>query len=217
MNLSLQAKILRILQEKSFERLGGNETVDVDVRIISATNKDLEREVQQASFREDLYYRLSVFPIHLPALRDRMEDIPMLARHFLKKSSSEEGKEIAGFTQRALDRLISFDYPGNVRQLENIISHAVVVCTGRNIDISDLPPYLRHGGGQNPDTFVPFSERGANGSTTKVVPLKKLEDLAIHNALEVCGGNVSQAARLLGVSRATIYRKVGKKKEEADD
>ncbi len=217
MNLSLQAKILRVLQEKSFERLGGNETVDVDVRIVSATNKDLEREVQRDSFREDLYYRLSVFPIHLPPLRDRKEDIPMLARHFLKKSGSDEGKEIAGFTQRALDRLISFDYPGNVRQLENIVSHAVVVCTGKKIDISDLPPYLRRGGGQVSDTTVPLFEGGTDGATTRVIPLKRLEDMAIANALEVCNGNVSLAARMLGVSRATIYRKVGRKKEEPDD
>lgn len=208
MNLALQSKILRVLQEKSFERIGGNDTINVDVRIISATNKDLEAEVAAGRFREDLYYRLSVFPIHLPPLRERREDVPMLARHFLTKSAEEEGKEIEGFTQRALDRMVAFDFPGNVRQLENIISHAAVVCTGNKLDIPDLPAYLRKG----PAGTGPLAFQGDLGLTTgggEIRPLKEVEDMAIKNALEACNNNVSLAARLLGVSRATIYRKVG--------
>lgn len=207
MNLALQSKILRVLQERSFERIGGNETISVDVRIISATNKDLEKEVAEARFREDLYYRLSVFPIHLPPLRERREDVPMLARHFVDKFAEEEGKEISGFTQRSLDRLVSFDYPGNVRQLENIISHAAVVCTGPKIDLPDLPPYLRKGAGGS--EALAFLDGHLDGAAAPVRPLKVVEEMAIRNALSACQNNVSLAARLLGVSRATIYRKIG--------
>jgi len=210
MELSLQAKILRVLQEMSFERLGGSETVEVDVRIVSATNKVLEEEVKSGNFREDLFYRLSVFPVNLPPLRRRKEDVPMLAQHFLKRFAGDEGKRIEGFTQGVVDRLMRYDYPGNVRQLENIIAHAVVVCGGNRIDISDLPPYLKGG---HDSSLPPLLSIGATGSESlfpdnRVVPLREIEDRAIQHALKVCKGNVSLAAKQLGVSRATIYRKV---------
>jgi len=209
MNLALQAKILRVLQEKSFERLGGNDTLNVDVRVISATNKDLELEVATGRFREDLYYRLSVFPVLLPPLRERRDDIPILAQHFLKRFGEEERKPIEGITRRAMDLLTAFNYPGNVRQLENVISHAVVVCSGTRVDIGDLPPYLRGDEGPGGLGFPagrPMADFGEQ-LTQRVVPLRELEELAIRKAVEACDGNISQAARLLQVSRATIYRK----------
>jgi DNA-binding NtrC family response regulator len=210
MNLALQAKILRVLQEREFERLGGRDTIRVDVRIVSATNRDLEVAVRNGLFREDLFYRLSVFPVDLPPLRERREDIPLLTEHFLKQYAREEGRDIAGVTPRALDRLSGFNYPGNVRQLENIISHAVVVCSGSKIDIGDLPPYLR---GSDHPSLMARTEGGVHNllderSGLQIIPLHKLELIAIEKAIEACSGNVSLAARLLGVSRATIYRKL---------
>ena len=238
MNLALQAKILRVLQEKSFERLGGNDTVHVDVRIVSATNKDLEAAVHNGSFREDLYYRLAVFPIDLPPLRERREDIPILAGHFLQRFRKEEGKAVDGFTQRVMDRLVGFNYPGNVRQLENIISHAVVVVSGSKVDLPDLPAYLRkwEQPGTNPASERGYGEDEANpglgfaklpggpgvppvsaamgGAGRPIITLKQLEIIAIKQAVEACNGNVSRAARMLDISRATIYRKLRELEEE---
>jgi len=215
MNLALQSKLLRVLQEKSFERLGGNEQIQVDVRILSATNRDLEKEVANGKFREDLYYRLSVFPIHIPPLRDRREDIPVLAQHFILKFAAEEGKEISGLTQRALDRLMAFNFPGNVRQIENAISHAVVVSKGPRIDIADLPPYLRHPTKAAADSVPNFfdSAAAAADGTPSILPLDAVEEMAIQNAISACNGNVSLAAKLLGISRATIYRKTKQQEE----
>lgn len=216
MNLSLQAKILRVLQEKSFERLGGRDTIHVDVRIVSATNRNLEAAVPLGEFREDLYYRLSVFPIDLPPLRHRMEDVDILAEHFLQRFAHEENKRVEGFTRRAMERLNTFHYPGNVRQLENIVSHAVVVATGTKIDAVDLPPYLRGGeyglagSGGAPD--APASLEGLLSRC--VLPLHRLEALAIRKGIEACNGNVSLAARMLEISRATIYRKLKEAEEE---
>jgi DNA-binding NtrC family response regulator len=214
MNLPLQAKILRILQEKSFERLGGNESVEVDVRIISATNRDLEKDVRDGRFREDLYYRLAVFPIVVPPLRDRREDIPILAQHFTLKFAAEENKPILGLSQRALDRLSAFDFPGNVRQLENAISHAVVVCNSAYLDVNDLPPYLRRTARPAIGAFTvgeapPFSPDGS----AEFMSLSTIEEMAIKNAIQACNGNMSRAARMLGISRATIYRKYKGKEE----
>jgi two-component system response regulator AtoC len=214
MNLALQAKILRVLQEKSFERLGGRETIHVDVRIISATNRDLEEAVAADLFREDLFYRLSVFPVDLPPLRQRMEDVEILAEAFLQRFAQEENRTFDGFTQRALERLSTFHYPGNVRQLENIVSHAVVVATGSKIDITDLPAYLRRA-----DHTHSF-DQGAGAATLeellsrRVMPLHRLEALAIRKAIEACNGNVSKASRMLQLSRATIYRKLKEMDEE---
>ncbi len=208
MKLSLQAKLLRVLQEKSFQRLGGNETVNVDVRILSATNKNLEKEVANNRFREDLYYRLAVFPVQLPPLRERPEDIPMLADHFLRKFAQDEDKQISGFTPRALQRLMEFDYPGNVRQLENIISHTVVVCNGDRIDISDMPRYLW---AEQRSQLRPATEQFITSPIfpdfNSITPLKELESAAIDRAIELCKGNYSLAAERLGISRATLYRR----------
>ncbi|MBM4388719.1 MAG: sigma-54-dependent Fis family transcriptional regulator, partial [Deltaproteobacteria bacterium] len=139
MGKPLQAKLLRVLQERSFERLGGNELITVDARVVSATNKNLYEEVQKGTFREDLYYRISVFPVYLPPLREREGDIELLAHYFRDKFNKAEGKTIKGITERAMGALKSHKFPGNVRELENIISHAVLVCKSDEIDIYDLP------------------------------------------------------------------------------
>lgn len=206
MEPALQAKLLRVLQEKTFERLGGNETIQVDVRIITATNKDLSEEVKKGTFRQDLYYRLSVFPIRIPPLRERREDIPILASHFARKLASDEGREPRDITPRAMARLMACDYPGNVRQLENVISHAVVVSAGQSIDIGDLPEDFLRESSEHGRTAV--SGEGTEHSLfgNEVIPLKVLEDMAIRHALSRTQGNVSLAARLLGVSRVTLHR-----------
>lgn len=210
MELALQAKLLRVLQEKSFQRLGGNETIHVDVRILSATNKNLEKEVANNRFREDLYYRLAVFPVHLPPLRERPEDIPLLADHFLRKFAKDEDKVVEGFTPRALQRLMEFDYPGNVRQLENIISHTVVVTSGPRIDISDMPRYLwadqRSTLRIEPNSTSPTTSPFFPDPNT-ILPLEDLEEMAIERAITICKGNLSEAAQRLGISRATLYRR----------
>lgn len=216
MNLALQAKILRVLQEKSFERLGGAETIQVDVRIISATNCNLEEAVRSGSFREDLFYRLSVFPVDLPPLRKRMEDVELLAEHFLQRFAEEENKQIEGFTRRAMERLTSYSYPGNVRQLENVVAHAVVVAAGTRIDVGDLPTHLQVGGHNSTDSGAPQDAARSLDEllSRRVLPLHRLEALAIRKAIESCNGNVSLASRLLEISRATIYRKLKEAEKE---
>jgi DNA-binding NtrC family response regulator len=139
MSATMQAKMLRVLQEKEFERVGGNELVKVDTRVISATNKDLQKAVKEDEFREDLFYRISVFPIKMPPLRERKEDIPLLAAHFMAKYSAEEGKEIDQIAPDALDLLMKYGWPGNVRELENAIERAVVLATPPEIVLNDLP------------------------------------------------------------------------------
>jgi two-component system response regulator HydG len=208
MEPALQAKLLRVLQERSFERVGGNEPIHVDVRIITATNKDLAAEVRAGRFRQDLFYRLSVFPVRIPPLRERPEDVSVLAMHFLGKVASEEGRKVKGLTPGAMKRLVSYDYPGNVRQLENAISHAVVVAQGELVDEADLPAYLlglegdglsvpRALGSQFPG-FLPLD---------RILPLARVEELVIRDALLKTRNNVSRAARELGISRVTLIRK----------
>ena len=139
-NQNVQIKILRVLQERKFERVGGESTLDVDVRFIAATNKDLKVEIEEGRFREDLYYRLNVVNIHVPPLRERREDIPLLAATFLHEFSQENAKEIEGFETRAKQALFAYDWPGNVRELRNCIESAVVMTSGRFIVMEDLPP-----------------------------------------------------------------------------
>jgi len=143
MSPATQAKILRILQEREFERVGGNELIKVNVRVISATNKDLEEEMKHGGFREDLYYRLSVFPIKLPPLRERKEDIPLLTAHFIKKYNEQENKSVKDIHPDALELLLNYNWPGNVRELENAVERAVVLASDDNIASRDLPPAVR--------------------------------------------------------------------------
>jgi DNA-binding NtrC family response regulator len=200
MTQATQAKVLRILQEREFERLGGNEMVKVDVRVISATNKDLEEAIKTGEFREDLYYRISVFPIKLPPLRERKEDIPLLAAHFLEKYSKQENKEIEGVAPDALELLMAYNWPGNVRELENCIERAVVLASTREISPKDLPNSVRAIG----------EKKIYESDNTLSSWIEKLEEDALRNALLENGGNISQTAKKLGIGRATIYRKAKK-------
>ncbi|MGQ9618705.1 MAG: sigma-54-dependent transcriptional regulator [Candidatus Aminicenantia bacterium] len=188
----LQAHLLRVLQEKEFTRIGGNEVIKVDVRVVSATNRNLWTEVREGRFREDLFYRLNVITIEIPSLRERREDIMLLANHFLKKYSEENKKEIKGFTKRTTDFLMSYEWPGNVRELENFIEHAVVVCPKDLIDFEDLPLYS--------------VKRYSYGNSLK--SLKDVEREHIENVLRETEWNMSKTASILGISRVTLYYKI---------
>ncbi|MFQ5632138.1 MAG: sigma-54 interaction domain-containing protein, partial [bacterium] len=200
MSQMTQAKLLRVLQEREFERVGGNELVKVDVRVISATNVDLEEAVKNGTFREDLFYRISVFPIRLPPLRERKEDIPMLSAHFLEKYSKQESKEIEGVAPDALELLMAYSWPGNVRELENAIERATLLASTVDISPKDLPNSVRAIGEKK------IYEKDATLSSW----IEKLEEDALQQALLECEGNISKTAKKLGIGRATIYRKAKK-------
>ncbi len=194
---SAQIKLLRVLQTQKFERLGGEQTLEVDVRILAATHKNLQKEVENSRFREDLYYRLNVIPLHLPPLRERRNDIPLLAKHFLHRFAAEQGKDIQGLSSEATRILLDYAWQGNVRELENIVEHAVVLAKYKQIEVSDLPPML-----QSSNSSVPVE---SNGSIFMENEKKLLEDV-----LEACGWNKKQAALRLGISRSTLYSKLSK-------
>lgn len=200
MTPAMQAKMLRVLQEREFERVGGNELVKVSTRVISATNADLEEAVKKGEFREDLYYRISVFPIKLPPLRERREDIPLLSAHFLTKYSASEGKEVEEISPEALELLMAYHWPGNVRELENAIERAVVLANPPEIHAKDLPAAIRSLG----EKKIYESDNKLSGW------IEKLEEDALRQALLECEGNISQTAKKLGIGRATIYRKAKK-------
>jgi len=200
MSPAVQAKMLRFLQEREFERVGGNELVKVDVRVISASNKDLEEAVKKGEFREDLYYRIAVFPIKLPPLRDRKEDIPLLVAHFIDKYARQENKEIEGVTPDALELLMAYHWPGNVRELENAIERAIVLASTKEITPKDLPSSVRALG----------QKKIYEADNTLSSWIEKLEEEALRQALLECEGNISQTAKKLGIGRATIYRKAKK-------
>jgi len=208
MSLSTQAKILRVLQEREFERVGGNELIKVNIRLISATNKDLLIEVQEKRFREDLFYRLSVFPIMLPPLRDRKEDIPLLAVHFCDRYGKREKKKINGITHGALNILMGYHWPGNVRELENAIERAVVIASSQEIVDDDLPPHIVTIGKERISDSVRIADPGES------LPewIEKLEVDVLRKTLLEFEGNITQAAKKLGIGRATIYRKAKKYK-----
>ncbi len=193
---SAQIKLLRILQSQKFERVGGEETLSVDVRILAATNKDLLREVTQGSFREDLFYRLNVIPIQLPPLKKRRNDIPLLARHFLRRFAAEQNKEIQDFSSEAMRLLLDYAWPGNVRELENSIEHTAVLAKRSNVEISDLPSAIR-------EAALPISSESAG---TIFENEKKL----LQEVLEECDWNKKKAASQLGISRSTLYEKLKK-------
>ena len=185
----VQAKLLRVLQEGTFERVGGEKTISMDVRIISASNRELKREVKRGSFREDLYYRINVVPINLPPLRKRRNDIPLLVEHFLNKAL-EEGQETPGLSKEALAKMIDYPWPGNVRELQSALRFALVKSSGRIIKPDDLPLELKEWKRKRPSPG----------------PSQKLDAESVRAALTQSGGNKARAARLLGVGRATLYR-----------
>ncbi|OGQ04114.1 MAG: hypothetical protein A3F82_07215 [Deltaproteobacteria bacterium RIFCSPLOWO2_12_FULL_44_12] len=207
MDPSLQVKLLRFLQERQFMRVGGNESIKVDVRIIAATNRDLAQAVSQNKFREDLYYRLNVVAIQLPPLRERKEDIPLLAKHFLEKYSHKNEKIFLDFMPDAMEALVAYDWPGNIRELENAIERAVVLHNDTKIKRQYLPQILQQPSTTAPVTAppMPATEKPEQG---KVLPLTLVERYAIEAALKACTGNVAQAARCLKIGQATLYRKI---------
>jgi DNA-binding NtrC family response regulator len=192
MSANIQVHLLRVLEEKEFTRVGGNELVKVNARVIAATNKDLKQAVANGEFREDLYYRVNVVTIELPPLRDRKEDVPLLAQHFLKEFAVENQKDITGFSTDAADFLFKYDWPGNVRELENAIERAVILARSPSIQVTDLPQEGRLTAGSAPQGEV----------------LKEVEKNHILKTLIETRGNYSQTARILGISRMTLYNKV---------
>jgi DNA-binding NtrC family response regulator len=211
MEMSLQAKILRVIQLKEFERVGGNEVLKTDVRIISATNRDLKNAVDNKQFREDLYYRLSSFPIHIPPLRERKADIVVLINHFIKVFNEKLGKNIKGVTKTALKYLYDYDWPGNIRELENMLERCIILTEEESIDIDILPQSITH---QN--NVLNISGNGVLfGDDSPVIPFEKLKEEAIRHSLKITGGNIVEAARKLRIGRATLYRLMEKYKIES--
>lgn len=191
-----QIKILRVLQEKKFERVGGEDTLEVDTRVIAATNRDLKAEIERGNFREDLYYRLNVIHIHVPPLRERRDDIPLLASSFLAKLAAENEKTIEGFDPKARSALYSYPWPGNVRELRNCVESAVVMAKGGTIAMEDLPPSLHSQAERDTIRIRPGSS------------LEEAEKTIIRETLALMGGNKSKAAEVLGIGRKTLYDKL---------
>jgi len=207
MSPATQAVLLRTLQERTVRRVGGSQEIPVDVRIVCATHRDLQGEVDAGRFREDLYFRLVVYPINLPPLRARVEDIPMLVVHFLDKLRARAPHAIRGLSAEALDALARHPWPGNVRELENVIHRSVLACRGEEIALADLPPDLRSA---TPTVARARAESSEDllGEEEEVVPLRELEQRAIRKALRLTRGSVGRAAKLLGIGRATLYRRL---------
>ena len=200
MSLMTQAKILRILQEHCFERVGGTRTLEVNVRVIAATNKDLEKEMAEGNFREDLYYRLNVIPFRVPALRERREDIPLLVKHFLKRFGRDTGRPDVQLTEAALERLHQYPWPGNVRELQNIVERVVLMTPRDLIDVSDLPPAVA--APATPDLLSGLDD------STLAVARKAFERGFLERRLGEFGGNVSRTAEAVGLARETLSRKL---------
>lgn len=205
LQMSLQAKILRVIQNKEFERVGGTEIIKADVRIISATNINLKSAVDKKEFREDLFYRLSSFPILIPPLRERKGDILILIDHFVKTFNKKLNKNVKGFTRKALKVLYDYSWPGNVRELENSIERCVILSESDMIDAGDLPVNIR-----NSQDFVQVS--GSLFDSDTIIPFEKLKEEAIKHAIKVTDGNILEAAKKLKIGRATFYRLMEKYK-----
>jgi two-component system response regulator HydG len=200
MSLAMQVKLLRVLQEREITRVGGEEVIKVDVRIIAATNKDLAREIEVGRFREDLYYRLNVVALEMPPLRERREDIPLLAQHFLEALSKENRKNIKGFTPQAMDRLIKYDWPGNVRELMNAVERGVVLSRSPYLDEEVLSLI-------SSDELSSQDISSGDGLNADM-PLDEVEKATILKTLESAGGNKSEAARRLGITRRTLHKRL---------
>jgi DNA-binding NtrC family response regulator len=198
-NATMQVKLLRVLQDRTFRRLGGTEEVHADIRVIAATNQDLQKLVAEGSFREDLFYRINVIPVHLPPLRERREDIPLLTEAFLKKCAEGSRKELRGMTEAALAQLMDYAWPGNVRELENVVERAVTLARGEKIVPEDLPASIRGARGER---------KVIDDAAERILPLAEVEKEYILRILEKTGGNKYQAAQTLGIDRKTLYRKL---------
>ncbi len=197
MSLAMQVKLLRVLQEKEITRVGGDEVITVDVRVIAATNKNLLEEVTTGHFREDLFYRLNVITLQVPPLRERQEDIPLLAQHFLTVFTEKNNKAIKGFTPQAMDRLLKYKWPGNIRELMNVIERSVVLSRSEYLDDNALSLTEKH-------------EAPSDDVTPEILPLEEVEKATIVKTLDATGGNKSEAARRLGITRRTLHQKLKK-------
>jgi DNA-binding NtrC family response regulator len=205
MSPALQAKLLRVLQEREFERVGDSHTIKIDVRVIAATHSDLKKMVAEGTFREDLFYRLNVIPVQLPPLRDRREDIPLLAQHFLHKLAGESGRGPLTISQEALRRLMAHHWPGNVRQLENVVERAVAFSQGRSqIDVQDLSPDIQNQPAPTDSSQVWFPDDGLDFDSY----IEAVELSLIRRSLERTQGNKRQAAKLLNLKRTTLIEKL---------
>lgn len=202
LDLGLQAKLLRVLQTKQFERVGGNETITADARLVSATNRDLRDDVRDKRFREDLYFRIAAFPILLPPLRQRKQDILVLAEHFLTTFGAENKKPSLRFARETMRLLYDYPWPGNIRELENVIQRAVVMTDGKEISPGDLPVSLQ--------SFAEPAKSSPSAplfdSPATIVPLEKVKESALRSALKATEGNIAEAATKLKIGRATLYR-----------
>lgn len=199
---AMQVKLLRAIQEREFQRVGGNESVRVDLRLLAATNRDLAKEVEEGRFRQDLYFRLNVVSLDVPPLRERVEDIPLLAASFLERFSAKNNKRIKGFTPAAMNCLLKYGWPGNVRELENVVERAVVLLLGEYVSERELPPSVNAAAGGG--------EADALAANLAGLPLEEVEKRAVLQTLEACGGNKSEAARRLGVTRKTLHAKLAR-------
>lgn len=193
---NVQVKLLRVIQERKFERVGGEETLDVDVRIIAATNRNLEEEIKKGNFREDLYYRLNVVNINVPPLRERKDDIPIMVNNFIRKFSKENNKNITTVDTKAKNALYSYDWPGNIRELRNCIEGAVVIAEGSTLRLEDLPPAVRK------------SQENSSISIPAGTDMDTAEKIIIRETLLFCHGNKSKTAQVLGIGRKTLHRKL---------
>ncbi len=202
MSLSMQVKLLRVLQERELTRVGGEEVISINVRVIAATNRDLIRNIAAGQFREDLYYRLNVVSIHVPPLRERKEDIPLISQHFLKLFAEKNRKNIKGFTPRAMDRLLKHSWPGNVRELMNAVERGVVLSRSEYLDEPELPLIQREASTTN--------DASSKMNGTGEFPLESVEKETILKVLDTAGGNKSEAARRLGITRRTLHMKLKK-------
>ncbi len=203
MSVAMQVILLRDLLEKEIQRVGGEEPLPVDVRVMAATNRELQEEIEAGRFREDLYYRLNVVTLPVPALRERQEDIPLLAQHFLETFAEKNRKQIKGFTPQAMDRMVRYDWPGNVRELMNAVERGVILCRSEYITEMDFPLSVREPFEQTVD-IATVAELPAD------LPLEEVEKTTILKTLESTGGNKSEAARRLGITRRTLHKKLKK-------
>ncbi len=210
MSPNLQVKLLRVIQEREFERVGGIKPIRTDVRIIAATNRNLEEEVEQGRFREDLYYRLNVIPLNLPPLRERDEDIPLLVKHFLAKYGKDKNPSLTGFGKKAMSLLMQYKWPGNVRELENLVERMLILCDGTEVELGDLPDKILAGCTQASSSLshIDLPESGIDLSTA----VSEFERNIIIQALNRSNWVKNRAAKLLNVNRTTLVEKIKKQK-----
>ena len=201
-NQATQVKLLRVLQERKFERVGGEKDIEVDVRVVAATNRDLEKEVAEGRFREDLFYRLNVIRIQMPSLRERKDDIPLLMHSFLKEFAEENNKQIKGFDSKSKAAMVKYSWPGNIRELRNCVESAVVMCNGDEIKVEDLPHTLQKTS-EEKSIIIPMG-----------ITLEEAEMIIINENLAYNNGNKSKTADILGIGRKTLHRKLGETDEE---